>query len=204
MDPELLLRWEFELAGSANVSRAQNDLLADSVRQLVEGPWQSRPDGFYVSRQNSGIWITVLTTNPAAAAYRSDISSGMPTPASTSQSGTDRILAADCRDYRTGLRTTTEIALQLLASSARRDHQAFLIQAACACAADPSTLRVYAEAHTERARRLAGTLRDRYWGTFYDPGPSPELSFHGHWLWNLVVGPQPRPGMDASQFIAAL
>jgi len=204
MDTDVLLRWEFDLAGSPHIGRAQSDLLADSVRQLVEDCWQSRGDGFYVSRQESRIWITVPTTKSAVAAYGSDVSSGMPAPVNTWHSETDRILAADCCDYRTALRTTTEVALQLLASSGRRDHQEFLIRAACTGTADSSTLQVYAETHSERARRLSGAHKDTYWRSFYDPGPSPELSFHGHWLWNLVVGPQPWPGMDPSPLLSGL
>jgi hypothetical protein len=206
--PLTLLRWLLESPTDPPV-RAQERIVRDAL-----GPtWHAHllPAAptleYYASKHGTHHgWLTIICDTAAVPTLRTSI---VPTlgafPRTECISATDRLLQSDCVSYRQGLCRTTDIAMDLHLSPLHVQHQRFLVHLMCAGAATPDAVRAYCFLHSSAAQALAPEADRRYWAGFYEQGPSAELSFYGHWLWNIVVGGrQPVPGDDPSAFLQAL
>lgn len=115
----------------------------------------------------------------------------------------DDLLKRRCRNYRRGLRMVTDVALDLHCSTQLQAHQCFLIDQMFAASDPRPALRAYLSTHSATHAPMDARTQDKFWRDFFSAGPSPVLSYYGHWLWNIVVGPHPPPPGTTPAVIAA-
>lgn len=196
-----LNRWILDRPDGEHFAVQRSLILDIAAPQLATLPASA---DYYVSRQDqTKVWLTAiaaatdLKVDSIRAALGGDV-------VAECASDSDALLDTAAATYRLGLRLTSDLALDLLADPSYRKHQQFLVFAACHGSASPAVLEAYSLSHSQTHRGLAPDLRSLYWRNFYVPGYRPELSYFGHWLWNIVVGPQPTPGCDPTAILSAV
>lgn len=191
-----LTRWQLQKAGTPLT--VQRELLIALVLPQLATLRSLPACHYYSSRQGQHeVWLTVLAERDPAPAEIVALDTQFAKDLATKcTSDTDALLDGAAAEYRIGLQHTTDLALDLLSVDGFQSHQRFLVVTMCQGLADPGTLEAYSVAHSTTHRTLSPEDRAVFWRGFYVPGHRPELSFYGHWLWNIVVGPQPMPGQD--------
>jgi len=198
-----LTRWKLRRPGPAFA--VQRDLIAEPVAPTLSTIGSSLE--YYVSRQGDNeVWFTVVGAPPNASANSlTAIDTALAADlAERCTSSTDALLHTAAADYRKGLKHATDLAVELLLAPDYQAHQRFLVLATCSGEATPRVLEAYCTAHSASHRALGDAERRRFWFDFYTFGHRPELSYYGHWLWNILVGPQPSPGDDPWRLLRAI
>ena len=202
-----LLRWFLEAPEQPPV-RAQEYLVNQNLAPAVRTHLAVQSNvSYYVSKQETHrVWLTILGPATSVDQLRSEIDDVLsPRVYQTSESDSDKLLEVKSRDYVLGLKRTTDFAIDVHVSEDLPATQRFLIELMCGGAASVEAVHSFLSAHSASYARLSAEEVTTYLHGFYQPGPSVELSFYGHWLWNIVVGGrQPFPGQDANQLINAL
>jgi hypothetical protein len=202
--PLRLTRWQLQRSGTP--LSVQRDLLTAIVLPQLATLRSVASCQYYASRQGQReVWLTLVADSDPEPAQIPALDTQFGKDLSTKcVSDTDPLLDQAAAEYRIGLQQTTDLALELLSVPDFQPHQRFLVVTMCQGHADPATLEAYAVAHSAMHRTLSSAQRAAFWRGFYTPGHKPELSFYGHWLWNIVVGPQPAPGQDPWALLAQL
>ena len=202
-----LTRWKLRRPG-ATPNAVQRTLLVDLLQPQL--PALRAHDvsqlQYYVSRQGDiEVWLSVIAASGNLGTEFQSIDAATAADlAEKCTSASDAILEPAADRYRRGLRLASDLSLELLGADDYRAHQRFLVLAVCSGAASPNVLQAYAMAHSPSHRALSPRERCAFWADFYTPGHRPELSYYGHWLWNITVGPQPQPGQDPWSLLAAI
>jgi len=192
-----LARWTFSSAYPS--PQSQRSLILDHAVPARDILAHARS---YISRQGNDVWLSVI----AEPTQLADSDAGLggllgPVHQARIESDSDALLALDARDYVDRLHRTTDLALELLGATDYRAHQQFLVLVMCAGNATVEVVRAYCQTHCSSSAAWSQEARNQFWSEFFTPGPRPELSFHGHWLWNIVVRPQPCPGDDPQSIL---
>ena len=145
---------------------------------------------FYASKQDAEVWLNlfvmpgdehgvITAARPLAAAL------GVSDPI---LNNTDGILCSDCADYRRLLTTATRYAIDLHSHPNLVEEQQALICIACRTADPRTDLKTHLKARSSNYRADWFWTKRRFWHGFHVPGPRPNFSHPGHWIWNIVLG----------------
>jgi hypothetical protein len=177
---------------------AQVELLRSRVIPLR----RQIPHLSYAARQGTQLWLTVLASKQECDRLAATVAFDDYSPEIVREFTGD-LLLPESESYRVRLHQATDLAFDLLTAGELAAHQRFLVLAKCRGVATEQVLPVYLDAHSRTHRRWTTHQSERFWAGFYEWGPA-GLSYPGHWLWNLVVGPEPEPGEDPMPLLCAV
>jgi len=101
---------------------------------------------------------------------------------------TDEILARDCTNYRKLLTTATRYAVDLHLRPNLLAEQQALICIACRTSDPREDLKDHLKNLSSSYRADWFWIKWKFWRSFHLPGPRPNFSNAGHWIWNIVLG----------------
>jgi hypothetical protein len=192
---EIMYRWVLRGFGAKHPARLSEDVLRHVAGIVLDFSFDALTADYYVSRQGSDVWLTVFADEKSEGriVHKLEPLPGWCRRINWSKSDHDVLLRRSSRRYRHGLRITTDIALGLvLQTGSLVSHQCFFIQQMFTQADPRTALERYFTQHSAEYSSLGIRSWGRYWDDFFSEGPA-GLSYYGHWLWNIVVGPHPPP-----------
>ena len=183
----ILYRWIVSVAGDVDPRSAVVERL---VPALQASGAAAGPDSYYVSRQweppeRSEAWLTLVASDGSELPDLIDVELG---DVPRYDTGSDAILDEGADWYRRALRQVTDIALEVLASGRVlpvSEHEFGQRDPAETVPALVEAL--HGVSPTFRAAcPTPAAARAYLLGEFARSGPSPRLSYPGHWLWNIA------------------
>jgi len=165
-------------------------LANQNLRQLCEG--------FYASKQEFEVWLTLLCSEQNAAQLRAiaePLGANWP-QMQRQESDNDDLLRLEAQAYRALLTRATRYAVDLHIRQSLVEEQQSLICVACGDRDVLEALHYHLWARSPQYRADTDAERAAFWAHFNEPGPF-GLSPVGHWIWNIVLGidmlPWPEP-----------